>query len=86
MCRNLSGRVEACVPVRRRELRTRLWDVLMVCLADRRSAWQMLPDGTYRQLQPEAEDGADRESTHAALMRMARARHAAYLGPIDPAG
>ena len=86
MRRNLSDRVEACVPVRRRELRARLWDVLTLCLTDRRSAWQMLPDGTYRQLQPDAEDGAGAESTQAALIRLARARHAAYLGPVDPDG
>jgi polyphosphate kinase len=84
MRRNLSDRVEACVPVRRRELRARLWDVLGLCLSDRRSAWQMQSDGAYLQLTPDPEDTTTAEGTHAALIRLARARHAAYLGPLDP--
>src|SRR5262249_50839761 len=52
MRRNLSERVEAVVPIRDPRLRRRLWEVLEICLADRRSAWQMQPDGTYAQLFP----------------------------------
>ena len=52
MHRNLSDRVEAAVPIRERRLRARLWEILEVCLADRRSAWLMQPDGSYRQLHP----------------------------------
>ena len=86
MRRNLSDRVEAGVPIATARLRARLWEILQVCLADRRSAWQMQPDGTYRQLIPDDDDGAGAEGTHATLMRLARARHAAYLGPVDPDG
>ena len=50
MYRNLQTRVEAATPILRRELRSHLWDILNICLEDRRSAWQMQPDGTYRQL------------------------------------
>jgi polyphosphate kinase len=75
MRRNLSERVEAAVPINERRLRARLWEILEVCLSDRRSAWMMHADGSYEQLRPEPgfDDGA--EGTHATLMRLARARH-----------
>jgi polyphosphate kinase len=77
MHRNLSERVEAIVPVRERRLRQRLWEILEICLADRRSAWQMQPDGTYVQLFPDDPDDGSvaSEGTHAAMMRLALARH-----------
>jgi polyphosphate kinase len=77
MRRNLSERVEAAVPIVERRLRARLWEILEVCLADRRNAWQMQPDGSYVQLFPE-DDGPGAEGTHAAMMRLALARHGAY--------
>src|SRR5262245_9239147 len=75
MHRNLSERVEAAVPVRERRLRARLWEILGVCLSDRRNAWQMREDGTYEQLQPESGGGVGSEGTQATLMRLALARH-----------
>ncbi len=76
MHRNLSGRVEAVVPIRERRLRQRLWEVLEISLADRRSAWQMQPDGAYEQLFPDDDDdGAAAQGTHATMMRLALARH-----------
>jgi polyphosphate kinase len=72
MRRNLSERVEAAVPILDRRLRARLWEILEICLADRRLAWQLQPDGTYEQLQPDGEIGA--EGTHETLMRLALAR------------
>jgi polyphosphate kinase len=75
MHRNLSERVEAVVPIRERRLRVRLWEILEICLADRRTAWQMQPDGTYEQLFPGAGDGIGADGTHAAMMRLALARH-----------
>ncbi|NBX33449.1 MAG: polyphosphate kinase 1, partial [Planctomycetes bacterium] len=50
MYRNLQTRVEAATPVRSRDARGTLWDILQICLDDRRSSWQMQPDGTYRQI------------------------------------
>jgi polyphosphate kinase len=76
MRRNLSERVEAAVPIVERRLRARLWEILEVCLADRRTAWEMQPDGSYVQLMPEAAEGIAAEGTHATLMRLALARHA----------
>jgi polyphosphate kinase len=75
MRRNLSERVEAAVPIMERRLRARLWEILAVCLADRRNAWEMQPDGSYVQLRPEA-GAAGAEGTHTTMMRLALARHA----------
>jgi polyphosphate kinase len=74
MHRNLSSRIEAVVPIRDRRLRARLWEILQLCLADRRAAWELQPDGDYVQLQPDPEAGAESESAQTALMRIARAR------------
>jgi polyphosphate kinase len=77
MRRNLSDRVEAIVPIEEHRLRARLWEILQVCLADRRNAWEMQPDGSYLQLLPrEGDDGPAAEGTHAAMIRLALARHA----------
>jgi polyphosphate kinase len=75
MHRNLSERVEAAVPIGNRRLRARLWEILDVCLADRRNAWEMQSDGTYVQLLPEAGSDVGSEGTHETLMRRALARH-----------
>ncbi len=76
MHRNLSERVEAAVPIVERRLRARLWEILEICLADRRNAWEMQPDGSYVQLLPGHETTAKvREGTHATMMRLALARH-----------
>jgi polyphosphate kinase len=75
MHRNLSERVEAAAPITEPRLRLRLWEVLQTCLADRRNAWELQPDGSYRQLHPDPEDSAQLEGTHTTLMRLARARH-----------
>jgi polyphosphate kinase len=75
MHRNLSERVEAVVPIIEPRLRARLWEILEICLTDRRNAWEMQPDGSYIQLHPDYENGGSQEGTHATLMRLALARH-----------
>ena len=75
MHRNLSERVEAIVPIVDRHLRARLWEILQVCLDDRRNAWELRPDGSYVQLHPDGADGWGGEGTHSTLMRLALARH-----------
>jgi len=75
MHRNLSERVEAAVPINDRKLRARLWEILQICLADRRNAWVLQPDGSYRQLMPETNGGPGSEGTHATMMELALARH-----------
>ncbi len=52
MRRNLSARVEALVPVEDPALRAELRQVLEMQLGDRRCAWEMRPDGSYRQRTP----------------------------------
>ncbi len=75
MVRNLSRRVEAATPVEDRPLRERLWEILQASLSDRRQAWEMQPDGTYLQAQPEGNaPGPDTMGTHAWLMDMSRPR------------
>jgi polyphosphate kinase len=77
MDRNLSRRVEAVTPVESRPLRERLWEALQIELTDSRQAWQMQPDGSYVQLQPDAASSeAARAGAHATLMRRTRERHA----------
>ncbi len=75
MHRNLSARVEAAVPVGDRRLRARLWEILEIGLADRRTAWELQSHGGYLRLQPGPEDGVGHEGTHATLMHLALARH-----------
>jgi polyphosphate kinase len=49
MQRNLDARVEVLVPVKEPALRRDLRFLLDTQLADRRSAWEMRPDGSYEQ-------------------------------------
>ena len=49
MNRNLESRVEAVVPVERPALRETLRTIIQAQLEDDRLAWDMQPDGSYRQ-------------------------------------
>lgn len=76
MYRNLHARVEAIAPVEPRVLRERLWNILRICMEDRRQCWDMAPEGGYALRTPEPDD---RESlaaigTHRALMELHRER------------
>jgi polyphosphate kinase len=75
MHRNLSERVEAAVPIQDARLRARLWEILEVCLADRRNAWELQQDGSYRRLLPETDGSFGSDGTHATMMRIALDRH-----------
>jgi polyphosphate kinase len=73
MHRNLSKRVEAAVPILAKEGKEKLWEILDICLRDRRQAWVLQDDGSYVQLRSEeGEDGA--LGTHHELMELARRR------------
>jgi polyphosphate kinase len=52
-----------------------LWEILEICLADRRNAWELQSDGSYIQLQPDPYESAGQEGTHATLMRLAIERN-----------
>jgi len=69
MYRNLLARVEAVVPIERRPLREKLWDILQIMLGDRRQAWEMQPDGSYVQRVA----GPNDLGTHQFLMNQTKA-------------
>lgn len=52
MRRNLSSRVEAAVLIEDTRLQEYLLMILQNSLSDHRQAWELLPDGRYRQRQP----------------------------------
>lgn len=62
MRRNLSNRVEAIVPIEDTRLQEQLMHLLNVSLEDERQAWEMLPDGRYRQRCPHHEDHPNTDS------------------------
>ncbi len=72
MYRNLSNRVECITPIYDQTLQVRLRQILDLMLADRRQAWDMQPDGTYVQRQPDPSDPATAIGTHERLMDLAR--------------
>jgi len=72
MKRNLESRVEIMAPVESPELRKELRKMLEIQLNDRRSAWEMQPDGTYMQLMPG--EGDDLRSSHEILVALAEKR------------
>jgi len=75
MKRNLEYRVEVIVPVEAPELRKELRTMLDVQLADRRSAWDMQPDGSYVQRTPG--EGDDPRGSHEILIALAEKRQRA---------
>jgi len=72
MKRNLEYRVEVLAPVEHPALRAELRTILDVQWADRRSAWEMQPDGSYRRLRPAA--GAKALGSQEQLIRLAERR------------
>jgi len=74
MYRNLSRRVEVVTPVVAPSLKERLWEVLSICLQDRREAWELGKEGTYTRLNPDGATGAAALGTHAMLMKLAEER------------
>ena len=74
MRRNLSNRVEAAVPIEDPRLQEQVYHILQTSLADHRQAWEMLPDGRYRQRRPPSEDetSAFAQGTHVSLMQYTR--------------
>jgi polyphosphate kinase len=81
MYRNLNTRVEVATPVETPPLRRRLWEILQIALNDRRQAWEMHPDGTYRQRSTDglAPDDPLALGTHQRLMAATVAHYEARL-------
>jgi polyphosphate kinase len=74
MYRNLSKRVEVVTPILSQAPKQRLWEILDICLQDRRQAWELSEDGTYTQLKPSGNTGAETTGTHATLIELAERR------------
>ncbi len=72
MRRNLESRVEVVTPVEHPDLRQELRMILDLQLNDQRAAWDMHPDGSYRQRQPSEESEA--QSCQEALIAIAAQR------------
>jgi polyphosphate kinase len=69
MTRNLDRRVEVITPIEDLEISKDLQEILGIMLADNRQAWDMEPNGNYKQRRPQA--GTEEESTQKILMDMA---------------
>jgi polyphosphate kinase len=62
-------------PVWAEPLKQRLWEVLDICLRDRRQAWVLESNGKYVQLHPDpGAIGPEAAGTHQTLMDLAFAR------------
>jgi len=73
MYRNLNNRVECITPIYEPELKRRLDEMLQIMIHDPRQAWDMNPDGSYVQRQPEQEaDDEQSMGTHRRLMALAK--------------
>jgi polyphosphate kinase len=76
MRRSLEHRVEVLIPVGADDLRRDLLEMLNVQLTDRRNAWEMQPNGSYKQLSPGPDD--DPRGSQEQLIALATRRaHAA---------
>ncbi|MDX1593771.1 MAG: polyphosphate kinase 1 [Gammaproteobacteria bacterium] len=79
MRRNLESRVEVVTPVEDPDLRRELGAILDMQLADRRSAWELQPDGSYVQREPRKESEA--RSAQELSIEAADARIRSYKKP-----
>ena len=72
MKRNLEARVEVVVPVENRKLRDDIRELFEVHLGEKRSAWDMQPDGSY--VQRTLAEGDDPRGSHEILIELAEKR------------
>lgn len=76
MRRNLESRVEVMTPIEDADLQQELMLILAAQLIDSRSAWEMLPDGSYEQRRPhneKSQQSCQEQLIHAAAKREAAA-------------
>ena len=75
MYRNLSKRIEVMTPILAAGPKKKLWEILDICLRDRRQAWILENTGNYSRLEPEQHaDGPEAIGTDETLMRLTRDR------------
>jgi len=67
--RNLSDRVEAVIDIEEPALKKRIKKMLLLALKDNRLAWEMKPDGSYRQRTPQ--ESEKEYNFHELLMQQA---------------
>ncbi len=79
MRRNLSNRVEAIVPIEDPRLQEQLAQILNSALQDERHAWEMQPDGRYRQRRPRQDDTSSSAALGTQVWLMRHTRHIASL-------
>ena len=73
MERNLSERVETITPIEDPRLQEQIDVVFNASLSDQRLAWEMMPDGRYRQRQPQpGDDSLAAQGTQETLMHYTR--------------
>ncbi len=72
MNRNLSGRVEAVVPIEEPLQKERIFEILNLMLQDHRQGWEMKNDGTY--LKRKSSHSKKELGTHSLLMQKSRNR------------
>ncbi len=80
MKRNLESRVELLAPIEAPELRKELDRIINTQMKDRRSAWDMQPDGSYIQRQPESRSEA--KSSQKLFIDHASRQRATYRKPL----
>ncbi len=72
MKRNLEERVEVVTPIEDKDLQKRLREILAVQLTNKRSVWDMQPDGTYVKRQLQEKD--DQRTVPEIMIALAEAR------------
>ncbi len=70
MPRNLDRRVEAITPIENPEIAQDLQEILGIMLADNRQAWELQPDGSYKQRHPSENERV--QSAQEILMEMTK--------------
>jgi polyphosphate kinase len=75
MYRNLSKRIEVMTPILAPGPKKKLWEILDICLRDRRQAWILEDTSDYSRLEPEQNtDGPEAIGTDETLMKRTRDR------------
>ena len=75
MFRNLSKRIEVATPIPRSPRKGSLWEILEICLRDRRQAWELDDEERYTQLRPDGDgNGPEASGSEQILMRMTAER------------
>jgi polyphosphate kinase len=78
MSRNLLRRVEVVAPIEDRSCREKLWETLQINIDDNRLAWDMGPDGEYKQRQSSKTSAAGSQDL---LMNLTKQRGEIYPHP-----